>query len=246
MARERAEVSHFLQLPLKAKVVRRCSMGARAVRKLTGKHYWQYRGVPILREPSDDQSFAAHFLKAPDECMLFGYFQSPIYFDAITDSLRAELNALLANAMPPLEQIHRKLADPQSVAVHVRRKDYLNLPIFQVCDNAYYQKSMNQLRAHLPYAHFFIFSDDPEWCRAKFCDSDHEVIDSGKAANNPLHDLRLMSLASHHIIANSSYSWWAAWLGNKPEQQVIMPDRWYTHGIKAPISEKKIASWRIV
>ena len=65
------------------------------------------------------------------------------------------------------------------------------------------------------------------------------MIDSGKDAANPLHDLHLMSLATHHIIANSSYSWWAAWLGEKPGQQVIMPDRWYAHGIKAPMAEKR-------
>jgi hypothetical protein len=48
-----------------------------------------------------------------------------------------------------------------------------------------------------------------------------------------------MSLAGHHIIANSSYSWWAAWLGDKPDQQVIIPDRWYAREIKAPIEEKR-------
>lgn len=57
-------------------------------------------------------------------------------------------------------------------------------------------------------------------------------------ASNPLHDMSLMSQASHHIIANSSYSWWAAWLANKAEQQVMMPDRWFTSGIMAPMSEK--------
>jgi hypothetical protein len=48
-----------------------------------------------------------------------------------------------------------------------------------------------------------------------------------------------MSLASHHVIANSTYSWWAAWLGDKPGQRVIMPGRWYVHGIKAPMEEKR-------
>jgi hypothetical protein len=53
-----------------------------------------------------------------------------------------------------------------------------------------------------------------------------------------------MSLAQHHIIANSSYSWWAAWLGGKPEQQVILPQQWF-HGIKAPIEEKKSSNWQV-
>ena len=234
-----AEVSHFLKLPIQAKVVRRFSIGARALLKLTGKHYWEYRGVPVLREPADDQSFDCRFLDAPPDCMLFGYFQSPLYFESISDSLRAELKGLLAGAVLPPELIQSNLESPNSVAVHVRRGDYLIHPAFHVCDMAYYQESIRKMREQVPGARFFIFSDDPEWCRNEFRDADQEVIDSGAAGVNPLHDLHVMSLASHHIIANSTYSWWAAWLGDKPGQHVIMPDRWYAHGIKAPMKEKR-------
>jgi hypothetical protein len=241
-----AEVSHFLELPLKAKVVRRCSIATRALRKFTDKHYWEYRGVPVLRENSTDQSFNNRFLDAPAECMLFGYFQSPHYFENIAIPLRAELNSLVSGAVRIPGDLRRKMSDTNSVAVHVRRKDYLNLPIFQVCDSRYYLESMQLMRARLPAARFFIFSDDPEWCRSAFGEKDQEVIDSGMVAANPLHDLHLMSLASHHIIANSSYSWWAAWLGDKPEQHVVMPDRWYAGNVRAPIEEKRLPHWKII
>ena len=234
-----AEVSHWLRLPLQAQVVRRCSLGARALRKATGKHYWELRGLPVLREPGDDQSFDPRFLAAPADCLLFGYFQSPRYFESIADALRAELNGLFAGAVQIPNELAARLRNPNAVAVHVRRKDYLQLPVFQVCDPAYYQKSMNHLRARLPAARFFIFSDDPAWCRSEFRGTDQEVIDLPATAANPLCDLHLMSLASHHIIANSSYSWWAAWLAAKPGQQVIVPDRWYAHGITAPMAEKQ-------
>jgi hypothetical protein len=261
-----AEVSHFLKLPLKAKVVRRCSLGARALRKFTGKHYWEYRGVPVLREAGDDQSFDPRFLEAPADCMLFGYFQSPHYFETIATPLRQELNGLLAQAVfgvsgqgarttgaltshpqsspfPSLSAsilpVADKLSVPNSVAVHVRRGDYLVHPAFHVCDMAYYQESIRKLRSDIPDARFYIFSDDPEWCRGEFREADQEVVDLGETAANPLYDLHLMSLASHHVIANSTYSWWAAWLGEKPGQRVIMPDRWYAHGIKAPMEEKR-------
>ena len=239
-----AEVSHFLRLPLKAKVERRCSLGARALRKFTGRHYWEYRGVPVLREAGDDQSFDARFLEAPADCMLFGYFQTPLYFEEIATPLREELNAMLAGALKLPGDLRAKLQDPNSVAVHVRRKDYLDLPVFQVCDSAYYREAMRGMRSRLPDARFYIFSDDPEWCRGEFREPDQEVIDSGFAAANPLHDLHLMSLAGHHIIANSTYSWWAAWLGDKPGQRVIMPDHWYAHGIKAPMAPMAEKRWK--
>ena len=237
-----AEVSHFLKLPLKAKVVRRCSLGARALRKITGKHYWEYRGVPVLREAGDDQSFDARFLEAPADCMLFGYFQSPLYFESIAGPLREELNGLLKDALRVPEDLRAKLMDPNSVAVHVRRKDYLIHPAFLVCDAAYYQESIRQMRSAIPDARFYIFSDDPEWCRSEFHEANQEVVDLRATAANPLYDLHLMSLTSHHIIANSTYSWWAAWLGDKPGQRVIMPERWYAHGIKAPMEEKR---WKV-
>lgn len=241
-----AEVSHFLKLPLKAKVVRRCSIGARALLKFTGKHYWEYSSFPILRESRDDQSFDARFLDAPVDCMLFGYFQSPLYFAGIADELRTELNSILSNAVPLSKELRARMMVPNSVAVHVRRKDYLDLPIFQVCDRDYYLDSMNEIRARLTTARFFVFSDDPAWCKSEFKSPDVEVMDSGPLGVNPLHDLRLMSLASHHLIANSSYSWWGAWLGLKSGQIVLMPDRWYTGEIKAPIEEKRPAHWEIL
>jgi hypothetical protein len=237
-----SEVSHFLKLPIQAKVIRPfllTSLASRALRNYAGKHYWELLGVPALRESGEDQSFHRRFAEAPSDCMLSGFFQSPLYFEEIASSLRSELNSLLADAIMAADDLHAKLVEPRSVAVHVRRGDYLKIPVFQVCDKHYYRDSMDQMRTRLPNARFFVFSDDPDWCRSEFQAADTEVIDTAEAGINPLHDLYLMSLASHHIIANSSYSWWAAWLGHQAGQQVIMPERWFTHGIKAPMDEKR-------
>jgi hypothetical protein len=237
-----AEVSYFLNLPLKARVVRRWSFAARALLKLTGRHYWEFGGMPILRESSDDQTFDQRFLEAPPDCVLFGYFQSPLYFMEIAEELRSELNTLISTSLKMPPDLISALADPRSVAVHVRRQDYLQQSIFDVCTTGYYEESIQCMRDRVPGARFFIFSDDPQWCRRHFRDKDLHVVDSGDAARNPLNDMHLMSLASHHIIANSSYSWWASWLGDKPGQQVIMPSRWYAHSIKAPLEEKR---WKL-
>jgi hypothetical protein len=252
-----AEISHFLKLPIKARVRRKFSLASRALRNFTGKHFWEFGGAPFLKEAEADQSFDPRFLEVPGDCTLFGYFQSPLYFDSMADELRAELKGLIskgARASCPQSSpvTENQLMQPTSVAVHVRRGDYLHHDCFKVCDVEYYQRSMREIRERVPGAKFFIFSDDPDWCSAHFKDIDVAAIigrrdneeketatGDRRYAPNPLHDLYLMSMASHHIIANSTYSWWGAWLGAKPGQQVTMPDRWYAKDIKAPIDEKK-------
>lgn len=250
-----AEVSHFLRLPIRAKVLRRLPLAARALRKFTGKHYWEYGHSPLFRENPDDQSFDPRFLDVPPDCLLFGYFQTPRYFESIAEEFRREIKNLLHNAFhaghrsPPEQAVDvmEALPLPNSVAVHVRRQDYLTHPAFQVCDLSYYDEAIKRMRTGIQAPRFFIFSDDPGWCRTHFTAADHHVIDSYQASRNPLHDLHLMSLASHHIIANSTYSWWAAWLAMHPDQQVLMPDRWYAgNGIKAPVEEKKLPHWKTI
>lgn len=249
-----SEVSHFLRQPIQAKVVRRLPIAARALRKFSGKHYWELRNIPILKENPEDQSFDPKFLDAPDDCMLFGYFQTWRYFGSIEDELRNEFRHLLRSAFdagigssrPGLTEYFHELQQENSVAVHVRRQDYLTHPAFQVCDRSYFDEAIRRMRSRVPGARFFIFSDDPEWCREQFVAPDQQVIDTFPSSRNPLHDLHLMSLASHHIIVNSSYSWWGAWLAKHPDQHVLMPDRWYARDIHTPIQEKRLPSWELV
>lgn len=227
----------------KVKIARRCSLGARALLKFTGKHYWEYCGVPVLREDVRDQSFDARFLAAPNDCMLFGYFQTPRYFEGFEQQLREELCTAGLGLEQGRETLAEKLRQPRSVAVHVRRTDYTGNPTLDLCGLDYYQRAMRQMRDTLGATHFFVFSDDPGWCAGQFHETDVEVVLEQNPS--PLVDLHLMSLASHHIIANSSYSWWAAWLGEKPKQQVIMPQQWF-NGIKVPIEEKRLIHWNIL
>ena len=234
------QVSFCRRLDLRAKVVRRCSLGARALRKTTGKHYWEYRGVPVIRESNIDQSFDPRILEAPADCVVMGYFQSALFFEGMADQIRREIDPRPAVAGL---RIPDGLGSVKSVAVHVRRGDYLRIPEFGVCGTDYYRTAMNRLRERLPGARFFIFSDDPAWCRAQFKGEDEQVME---ADVDPLADLHRMSLAGHHVIANSSYSWWAAWLGRKPGQQVLCPPRWSNGAIRVPIAEKLCPGWETV
>lgn len=238
------QVSHFLRLPIKAQVVRRLHLGARLLRRMTGRHYWDFRGVPVLRENPADQAFDPRFLESPADCVILGYFQSHRYFESITRELRAELRGLLGAATRPEPALAARLKSANSVAVHVRRGDYLDHEVFGVCGTRYFQGAIQDLRQTLDQPRFFVFSDDPGWCRDQLAAADVEVVDSGMAGLDPLHDLHLMSLAPHHIICNSTYSWWAAWLGEGPGQQVILPERWYTGTIHAPIEDRRLPHWR--
>jgi hypothetical protein len=228
-----------------ARVTRRFSPAARALLKFTGRHYWQLRGLPEIREPENDHGFDARFLEAPADCLLFGYFQTPRYFAGIESSLREELRTDGLDLETGHEKLAENLRSPGSVAVHVRRGDYAGSTLLDVCGVGYYLEAMRRLRETLSKPRFYIFSDDPAWCASCFAGDDIVVTTGGSARQSPLVDLHLMGLAQHHVIANSSYSWWAAWLGKKPGQRVLMPHEWF-RGIRAPIAEKQCDGWEIV
>jgi hypothetical protein len=225
-------------------VSRPFSFGSRALRKITGKHHWEYLGRPLVREKESDHQFDPSLLQSAADSVIFGYFQSPLYFQGIEELLRIELATDGLGLEAGYEDLAEKLRAAHSVAVHVRRTDYVNNPNVVLLGLNYYQRAMDRMRESVPNARFFVFSDDPSWCQQILKASDTEVLTHSDPFN-PLLDLHLMSLASHHIIANSSYSWWAAWLGKKPGQQVFMPDAWFKH-IAAPIGDKQCAGWEIV
>jgi Glycosyl transferase family 11 len=228
----------------KARVVRRVSLAARALLKATGKHYWEYRGVPVMRESEQDQSYDPGFLDAPGDCMLFGYFQTPIYFRGHEDMLREELSTADLGLESGCEALAARLRKEGSVAVHVRRTDYVGNPDLDLCGPEYYQGAMMRMRDRSSDVRFYIFSDDPAWCASHMTGDDVEVVHQEKSSC-ALTGMHLMSLANHHIIANSSYSWWAAWLGEKPGQKVLMPARWFG-SINAPIDQKRCDGWEII
>ena len=244
-ARGWASVSCLRRLPLQARIVRRLPLAARALRKVCDKHYWEFRGVPILREPAGNQVFEPRFLEAPRSSVLMGYFQTPLYFQGMEDALRAELRMDHLPWSVATRRMEQRLAGGNSVAVHVRRDDYVRNPDLHVCGADYYRRAMDQLRSRHSALRFHFFSDDPAWCHENFSADDCEICELPGAAEDPLHDLFLMSRARHHIIANSSYSWWAAWLAKHETQTVLMPAIWF-RGIVSPVEEKRLPGWEIV
>ncbi len=241
-----SSVSCLGRLPLNARIARPFSAGSRLLKKLTGRHHWEFLGLPVLREVPGDQRFDERFLQAPEDCVLTGYFQTPRYFAGIEALLREELRM---DRLPWAEETRRvveRLEQEGGVAVHVRRTDYIGNADVEVCGIDYYRTTMDRLRGRREGLRFFLFSDDPAWCHRHLAGSDAEVCALEAARGNALHDLHLMSRPRHQIIANSSYSWWAAWLGKKPGQEVLMPSVWYRSGIVAPVEEKCCEWWETV
>lgn len=185
-------------------------------------------GKTTFKQLRDDAVGIANFSNVTGNVYLDGYWQSERYFLPIRNVLLREFTP--AYSAGSSEALKKKLETPGSVAVHVRRGDYVTLASASayhgVLDMNYYETAFREIKKRVPDARFFVFSDDPSWCLQAFSGLGiEEVIDGhGQPASR---DLLLMSSCSHNIIANSSYSWWGAWLNDNPGKVVVAPARWY-------------------
>jgi hypothetical protein len=122
------------------------------------------------------------------------------------------------------------ISSTNSVSIHFRRGDYLTNPSVMdlgICELEYYYKCVDNLAKIVPDPHFFILSDDPEWVTNNIKINYPKTIICINLNNNDSEDLRLMSLCKHNIIANSSFSWWGAWLNSNPDKLVFAPKKWF-------------------
>jgi len=153
---------------------------------------------------------------------LKGFWQSPQYFESIQSLLRKELtykHALNSNLLDQVTSTH-------SVGLHIRRGDYL-LPQINsshpVLSLSYYHQASDLLGQRFENLHFFVFSDDPTWAETHLnLPYPVTLINT----QNAMEDFELQRACQHNIIANSSFSWWAAWLNNSPGKQVVAPKYW--------------------
>jgi hypothetical protein len=177
-----------------------------------------YKIEPTVREQGMPYNpTLANSIKNGD--VIQGYWQTEKYFEGIEPELMA-LRPRATNNAALSEIFH--VAQP--VAVHVRRGDYLKEPHASFHGNLgleYYNSAFNYILERVPRAKFFIFSDDPAWCREHFSGS--AVVESFEEAA----DIHAMSLCKHNIIANSSFSWWGARLNKHEGRIVIAPKNWF-------------------
>ncbi len=166
----------------------------------------------------------------PDNVYLNGFWQSEQYFRVISDELRQEFTPIAPLVEMNL-QIASSIKDCQSVSLHVRRCDYVTdqhtAAFHGTCDLKYYMQAVNMIAQKVSAPHFFIFSDDIAWAKTNLQIHHPVTIVEQNSPQYGFEDLRLMTLCRHHIIANSSFSWWGAWLNSVPHKIVIAPQRWF-------------------
>jgi hypothetical protein len=199
---------------------------ARAVFGLRPRHqpdWWRGR---FYQEPGFAHDPAFEALHPP--VMIAGYFQSPRYFSSIGDEI-AELFSTEKLAGADAQAQAASLAGEDSVALHIRRGDYSDdrkaAAVHGVLPADYYREAIRFVRERVPRARFFIASDDAKTARDLAALVHGAQVLSGQTAGD---DLFLMSRCRHHIIANSSYSWWSAWLDRRPGGLRIAPRAWFT------------------
>lgn len=169
------------------------------------------------------------WLSIPNDVLIDGYFQSEKYFAPIATALRTDFTPYV-----PLTSANKAIVEAaqisESVMIHVRRGDYVSdmktLKIHGVCTPAYYQAAIQAMRERLHRPRFIVFSNDMEWAR-KNLDLGTDAIFVEGNEKCPEVDIFLMSKCSNHIIANSSFSWWGAWLGKNNKNSVIAPSPWF-------------------
>lgn len=210
--------------------VKRCCsppLPVRLVRRLFG------RAPGVVRE--EKAGFEPGILRLPNGTCLDGYWQSERYFADAEEVVRRDLRF----REPPSgrnRELATEISACESVSLHVRRGDYVTNPVANrmhgICDLEYYHRSVEHIRGGTESPRYYVFSDDPMWVRRNLALDAPTTIVTHNGPKRPYEDLRLMSLCRHHVIANSSFSWWGAWLaegdGTKAGEgrMVIAPQRW--------------------
>lgn len=158
-----------------------------------------------------------------------GDWQNEKYFSNIADELRRDFTPNDLETNTRNAALAQQMAGMASVSLHVRRGDYLNNEVHKPAPLAYYQAAIERVATQVAQPHFYIFSDDIAWARANlhFGAAPSTFIDHNTGLDS-YKDLYLMSKCQHHVVANSSFSWWGAWLNWSKQKLVIAPAEWLT------------------
>jgi hypothetical protein len=174
--------------------------------------------------------FDADILNLPDGVYLEGYWQSEKYFSDISLIIHKEFS-VKSPQIGKDKGLAEQIGSCNSVSLHIRRGSYLQ-PIYnsviRICPPEYYFHGVDYLAQKVRNPHFFVFSDDPEWVSKNLILNYPMTFVNHNTAERDYEDFRLMAQCKHHLIANSTFSWWAAWLCSNPDKIVVTPKKWFT------------------
>jgi hypothetical protein len=162
-----------------------------------------------------------------------GYWQSESYFKDFSKVLLSDFTFNQDFSGKNLE-VARLIMSHESVSIHIRRGDYIKnkkaFNLLGICDLDYYHRAVNAILKKKSNLFFFIFSDDPQWVKSNFMPLfPNSYIVEGNLGNTSYVDMQLMSICDHNIIANSTFSWWAAWLNKNHRKIIVAPKKWYSN-----------------
>lgn len=196
-------------------------------------------GAQKIIKEKKNYVFDPEVLSAKGNVVLWGYWQSEKYFADIARDIR-EAFRFKKKLSGEAEKIAKEIESTNSVSLHVRRGDYVKFERVKKMagdtDISYYAGAVSHVAKLVSEPRFFVFSDDIAWCRenmkippvvSRVEPFPVTYLDEKTAGSKNAYHLELMSLCKHNIIANSSFSWWGAWLNQNPEKIIVAPARWY-------------------
>ena len=189
-----------------------------------------------------------NFFSVGDNTILEGSWTSERYFADIANTIRQDFQ-FRPEPDAKNSNVFKQIGEGTAVSLHVRRGDYVadknTQAFFGLTPLEYYRSAVKAMKKQVGELRLFVFSDDIEWCKSNLDLGADTVYVEGNTGKDSFEDMRLMSACQHHIIANSTFSWWGAWLGSNPGKVVIAPKRWFndlTHDTKDVIP----ASWQTI
>lgn len=170
--------------------------------------------------------------KAPST-YYFGFWQSPHYFEDYSDIIRSDFTLLNEPSAVYARTQTTILNETLAVSLHIRRGDFVtnltSLKDVGVCGIEYYERAMAYTQAKIGTPHFFVFSDDIPWAKEHLPTQYGPITFVSDVSLKDFEELLLMKECRHHIIANSSFSWWAAWLDPRKDKIVVRPEQWFVN-----------------
>lgn len=199
--------------------------------KLFPNFLWRIERKLTLLFPQINRNFVVQnkphdFVEISNNAYYDGYWQRYDFVDEVKDTLLENLKLNEAQKVK-FKELLFDFNEYESISIHIRRDDYINIPanakIFEVCDWNYYEQAIIYFKKKFLKPKFYIFTQDEKWAREHFIGDEFQFI----LGNSAIDDMLLMSSCKHNIIANSTFSWWGAYINSNRNKIILFPKNWY-------------------